>query len=313
MYKEIKTHLVERGIPEKEIAFIHSYNTELRKLELFRKFNSGEVRVLIGSTFKLGIGSNVQMRLKAIHHLDVPWRPADMVQREGRILRKGNINENIDIYRYISEGSFDSYSWQILETKQRFISQFLAGSSYQRTLSDLEDNVLTYAEVKALALSEPLMKRIAEAENEVKNLRIVVAKEKETMEELLKEKKLCSERDEILDRKHDMAEETLLRLNEYNENELNEAMDIASGFFSSSLTTGNNNSCIILGFEMFFNGIDAKGKKYIGLKDQDNDEVYQLEIGESLSGNLRRLMNYIKRFSKIVDEIWRNQGLIMRD
>lgn len=143
VYAELKARLEESGIPKKEIAFIHSYKTESRKLELFRKFNSGEIRILIGSTFKLGIGANVQVKLKAIHHLDVPWRPADMIQREGRIVRRGNENKDVMIFRYITRGSFDSYSWQILETKQRFISQFLSGSSYQRTASDLENNVLT--------------------------------------------------------------------------------------------------------------------------------------------------------------------------
>lgn len=134
---------MEQGIPQKEIAFIHSYQSEASRLSLYEKVNTGKIRILIGSTFKLGIGANVQTLLKAIHHLDVPWRPADMVQREGRIIRKGNRNNEIHIFRYITEGSFDSYSWQLLETKQRFISQFLSGSAYQRSTSDLEDNILT--------------------------------------------------------------------------------------------------------------------------------------------------------------------------
>ena len=187
VYKELKVRLIELGVPEKESAFIHSYQTETRKVELYKKFNEAKVRILIGSTFKLGIGANVQRRLKAIHHLDVPWRPADMVQREGRIIRRGNENDNVLIYRYISEGSFDAYSWQILETKQRFISQFLSGSSYQRSVSDLENNILTYAEVKALALSEPLMKQLAEKENEIKNFRIIIAKENENHQKMQEE------------------------------------------------------------------------------------------------------------------------------
>ena len=117
-----------------------------------------------------------------------------MVQREGRIIRRGNENEDVYIYRYITEGSFDSYSWQILETKQRFISQFLSGSSYQRTAADLENNVLTYAEVKALALSEPLMKQLAEKENEIKNLRIIIAKSEETHKDMEKELQQLSKR-----------------------------------------------------------------------------------------------------------------------
>lgn len=176
IYEELKSQLIAAGVPEKEIAFIHSYHTESRKLELYRKINNGIIRILIGSTIKLGIGANVQNKLKAIHHLDVPWRPADMVQREGRILRRGNGNDEVRIFRYIAEGSFDSYSWQILETKQRFISQFLAGTAYQRSLSDLESNVLTYGEVKALALSSPLMKELAEKENELRRLKILKAK-----------------------------------------------------------------------------------------------------------------------------------------
>ena len=176
IYEELKSQLIAAGVPEKEIAFIHSYHTESRKLELYRKINNGIIRILIGSTIKLGIGANVQNKLKAIHHLDVPWRPADMVQREGRILRSGNENDEVRIFRYIAEGSFDSYSWQILETKQRFISQFLAGTAYQRSLSDLESNVLTYGEVKALALSSPLMKELAEKENELRRLKILKAK-----------------------------------------------------------------------------------------------------------------------------------------
>lgn len=115
VYREIKTRLSQMDTPEKEIAFIHSYNTEEKKVTLYKKVNEGKVRVLIGSTFKLGIGVNVQERLKAIHHLDVPWRPADMIQREGRIIRKDNMYENVFIFRYVCEGSFDAYSWQILD------------------------------------------------------------------------------------------------------------------------------------------------------------------------------------------------------
>ena len=176
VYSKIKELLIERGVCENEIAFIHSFNSESAKLKLYEDVNKGKIRVLIGSTFKLGIGANVQTKLKAIHHLDVPWRPADMTQREGRILRRGNENKEVMIFRYITEGSFDSYSWQILETKQRFISQFLSGSSYQRSIEDLDNNVLSYAEVKAIALSNPIMKQVAEKENEIKTLQILCNK-----------------------------------------------------------------------------------------------------------------------------------------
>lgn len=173
VYEKLRSILISRGIHDKEIAFIHSYSTDLKKLELYDKFNRGEIRILIGSTVKLGTGANVQKRLKALHHLDAPWRPADMVQREGRILRMGNENNQVFIFRYITEGSFDAYSWQILETKQRFISQFLSGSAYQRSISDLESNVLSYGEVKALALSSPIMRDYAEKENYLRSFRIL--------------------------------------------------------------------------------------------------------------------------------------------
>ena len=194
VYHKLKELLIDGGIDENEIAFIHSYNTEARKIKLFKNFNEGKIRILIGSTFKLGIGANVQTKLKAIHHLDVPWRPADMVQREGRILRKGNENEDVFIFRYIAEGSFDSYSWQILETKQGFISQFLAGSTYQRESSDLEENVLSYAQVKAIALAQPLMKKRAEMENKLHNLMILTSKNNEAEERLDSELKELRER-----------------------------------------------------------------------------------------------------------------------
>lgn len=140
---------------------------EKRRTELFDKMRNGEIRVLIGSTFKLGIGVNVQDKLIAVHHLDVPWRPADMTQRESRILRQGNQNPKIEIYRYITEGSFDAYSWQLLETKQRFITELLSGSYTERDSSDIEDTVLDFAEVKALAVGNPLVKKRVETANEL--------------------------------------------------------------------------------------------------------------------------------------------------
>lgn len=220
VYAKLKEFLLAEGVPEKEIAFIHSYHTEQRKLELFRKVNSGEIRILIGSTFKLGIGANVQTKLKAIHHLDVPWRPADMIQREGRILRCGNENENVRVFRYIVEGSFDSYSWQVLETKQRFISQFLSGTSYQRSISDLESDVLIYGEVKAIALSAPEMKLIAEKENELRELSILKQKREAEVEDMRRElSAIPAELEKITAKKTDSAgrklrEASVRKLNE---------------------------------------------------------------------------------------------------
>lgn len=167
IYDELKGLLVKMGIAEGEIAFIHDASTERSREKLFEAMRQGIIRVLIGSTFKLGLGVNVQTKLIALHHIDVPWRPADMVQREGRILRQGNENKKVKIYRYITEGSFDAYSWQLLETKQRFITDILSGCIDDRSGADVDDTVLDYAEVKALAIGNPLIKKRVEVANEL--------------------------------------------------------------------------------------------------------------------------------------------------
>ena len=167
MYDELKRLLIEKGILPSQIAFVHDATTEAKRNTLFTRMRNGDIRVLIGSTFKLGIGVNVQDKLIAIHHLDVPWRPADMIQREGRILRQGNQNPKVQIFRYITEGSFDAYSWQLLETKQRFITSLLSGSYTEHEGSDIEDTVLNYAEIKALAVGNPLVKKRVETANEL--------------------------------------------------------------------------------------------------------------------------------------------------
>lgn len=160
VYDELKKELILRGIDPSDVMFIHQADTEAKRSKVEALFNAGEIRILIGSTQKLGTGSNVQERLYAIHHLDVPWRPADMTQREGRIIRQGNLNEEVFVYRYITEASFDAYTYQILENKQKFISQFLSGSlsAIHREETDCSDTVLSYAEVKALAIGNPLIK-----------------------------------------------------------------------------------------------------------------------------------------------------------
>lgn len=167
IYDDMKQLLISMGIPAGEIAYAHDASSEKQRAKLFDMMRKGTIRVLLGSTFKLGMGVNVQDKLIAIHHLDVPWRPADMTQREGRILRQGNQNPKVLIYRYITEGSFDAYSWQLLETKQRFITGLLSGSYTERDSSDIEDTVLDYAEVKALAVGNPLVKQRVETANEL--------------------------------------------------------------------------------------------------------------------------------------------------
>ena len=172
VYDSVKYELMGLGIPEHQIAFVHDATSESARTRLFSAINAGAIRVVIGSTAKLGVGVNVQERLVALHHLSVPWRPADMVQREGRIIRRGNSCEEVYIYRYITEGSFDSYSWQLLENKQRFISSFLSGTSATRDADDVADAVLNYAEVKALAIGNPLIKKRVETANRLERTKI---------------------------------------------------------------------------------------------------------------------------------------------
>ena len=175
VYHDIKRKLVNRGVSEEEIAFIHEANTELRKTELFGKVRSGQVRFLIGSTQKMGAGTNVQDRLIALHHLDVPWRPSDIEQQEGRILRQGNRNNTVHIYRYVTEGTFDSYSWQVIENKQKFISQIMTSKSPVRSCEDVDEAALTYAEVKALATGNPYIKEKMDLDIQVSRLKLMKA------------------------------------------------------------------------------------------------------------------------------------------
>lgn len=175
VYDELKERLCEKGVLEKEIAFIHDADTDSKKALLFGKVRSGEVRFLIGSTAKMGAGTNVQDRLKALHHLDVPWRPSDIEQQEGRILRQGNQNSKVEIFRYIKEGTFDSYSWQILENKAKFIGQIMTSKSPVRAADDIDEAALTCAEVKALATGNPLIKEKMDLDIQLAKLKLLKA------------------------------------------------------------------------------------------------------------------------------------------
>lgn len=175
VYEDIRDKLMAKGVPENEIAFIHDANTETRKAELFAKVRSGQVRFLLGSTAKMGAGTNVQDRLIALHHLDVPWRPSDIEQQEGRILRQGNMNDKVKIFRYVTEGTFDSYSWQLIENKQKFIGQIMTSKSPVRSCEDIDEAALTYAEVKALATGNPYIKEKMDLDIQVSKLKLLKA------------------------------------------------------------------------------------------------------------------------------------------
>ena len=176
LYDDMKQKLVEKGVSPKEIAFVHDAVNDAMRAQLFNKVRRGEIRILIGSTFKLGIGANVQDKLWAVHHLDIPWRPSDVTQREGRMLRQGNRNDEVAIYRYITNGSFDAYSWQLLENKQRFTSQIVNGEHPSRSGDEVDEVVLTYSEVKSLAVGNPLIKKRIELETELQRKSMLKAR-----------------------------------------------------------------------------------------------------------------------------------------
>ena len=184
VYDDLKNRLVAFGINENEIGFVHDATSDLKRAKMFESVNNGAIRILIGSTFKLGTGVNVQERLIAIHHLDVPWRPSDMVQREGRLVRKGNTNDSVFIYRYVTDGSFDAYSWQLLENKQRFITELLTGTAKGADERRLDDAVLSYAEVKALAIGNPLVKNRVETVNEIARVKALLNEERKRVSEV---------------------------------------------------------------------------------------------------------------------------------
>ena len=173
VYEDIRSKLIARGVPPEEIAFIHDANTEVKKKELFAKVRAGQVRVLIGSTAKMGAGTNCQDRLIALHDLDCPWRPGDLEQRSGRIVRQGNMNPDVQIYRYATEGTFDSYLWQTVENKQKFISQIMTSKSPVRSCDDIDEAALSYAEIKALCAGDPAIKEKMDLDVDVARLRLM--------------------------------------------------------------------------------------------------------------------------------------------
>ena len=175
VYEDIRKKLIAAGVPENEIEFIHNADTEAKKAALFSKVRSGDVRVLLGSTAKMGAGTNVQQRLVAVHHLDVGWKPSDMTQRNGRIIRQGNMNKEVKVFNYVTEGTFDSYLFQTLENKQRFISQIMTSKSPVRSCDDVDEQALSYAEIKALCAGNPLIKEKMDLDVQVAKLKVLKA------------------------------------------------------------------------------------------------------------------------------------------
>jgi hypothetical protein len=305
VYDEVKGLLVSMGIPPEKIAFIHDADTDIQRAKLFAKVRCGDVRILIGSTFKLGLGVNVQNKLVALHHLDVPWRPADMTQREGRILRQGNENERIDIYRYITEGSFDAYSWQLLETKQRFITGLLSGSLTERSGSDIESTVLDYAEVKALAVGNPLVKKRVEAANELSRYLALQRKAVETHVRLEKE---LMELPARINHQAEVIEKCKLDIehyhNNYREIDKEERKALRGALFaavrSNILMPTERVAMTYQGFDIVLPVNMTAEKPFIWL--QKNGRYY-VELADTELGMLVRIDNYLDKLEEHLEKM----------
>ena len=316
VYDEIKGLLSYMGIPINKIAYVHDATTEAKRSKLFDMMRRGEIRVLIGSTFKLGIGVNVQDKLIAIHHLDVPWRPADMTQREGRILRQGNENSKVYIYRYITEGSFDAYSWQLLETKQRFITGLLSGSYTERDGTDIEDTVLNYAEVKALAVGNPLVKKRVETANELSRYLVLQRKlvesrirlEKELFElpaQITYQKSLIEKanNDNEFYKFYKMTLPVAITTAQKNA-EASERKNIREIIFDgvreNELQKEERNLIVYRGFQVVLPANMRREKPFIWLQRTGR---YYVELGDTEVGGLIRIDNFLDNFEMHIDKL----------
>jgi N12 class adenine-specific DNA methylase len=315
VYDELRRLLVEMGVPYEKIAYVHDAQSESRREELFEAVRTGQVRVLIGSTFKLGMGVNVQDKLVAIHHLDIPWRPSDMVQREGRILRQGNENKKVYIYRYVTDGSFDAYSWQLLESKQRFISQLLSGTLTEKESEDVDSIVLNYAEIKALAIGNPLIKKRVETANELSRLLTLHRKSIYVREQLEAE---LAEIPERLERQSKLYTACTMDIEEYGRAKREYTQEerqklrraIADGIANYDLTEGVEKTLgEYQGFLVVLPSYLIPQKPHLWLK---RNGKYKVDVGESEFGYLTRLENALERLGDQL-KIYKDnvQGLIM--
>lgn len=308
LYDEMKQLLVKMGADERKIAFVHDAKTEKERNLLFASVQSGEIRILIGSTFKLGLGVNIQNKLCALHHLDVPWRPADMVQREGRIIRQGNENKKIEIYRYITEGSFDAYSWQILENKQRIISNVLSGSVDSRTCDEIDDAVLDYAEVKALAIGNPLLKERVECANELSRC-VTLQRKLLEMRSALEIEKLeipgkIKRQKELAERAK--ADSEFIEKNKfiYKNEERAKLREVLFGMLKENeLCDSEHTAFLYRGFDIILPTGMLKHKPFVYI---ENNGRYRIELGLAKRGILTRIDNFMDNFEKHLAKIGEN-------
>ena len=306
VYDDLKTKLIDRGIPEEEIAFIHDANTDARKQELFNKVRRGQVRVLIGSTQKMGAGTNCQDRLIALHDLDCPWRPSDLIQRSGRIIRQGNKNPEVDIYRYVTEGTFDAYLYQLVENKQRFISQIMTSKTPVRFAEDIDETALSYAEIKALAAGNPDIIEKTELDTQVAKLKLL--KQNYLSEKYALEDKVIkyypNEIKRLENRIEDMKEDIEVFNNNNTPDNAFEKMNIKGTNFTERKEAGEKiiEICKSMtnpepleigeykGFKIILSFDTMDRKFYASMK---NNLSYKTELGSDPSGNITRIDNVL--------------------
>lgn len=319
VYDDLKTKLIDRGIPEEEIAFIHDANTDARKQDLFNKVRRGQVRVLIGSTQKMGAGTNCQDRLIALHDLDCPWRPSDLIQRSGRIIRQGNKNPEVDIYRYVTEGTFDAYLYQLVENKQRFISQIMTSKTPVRFAEDIDETALSYAEIKALAAGNPDIIEKTELDTQVAKLKLL--KQNYLSEKYELEDKVIkyypNEIKRLENRIEDMKEDIEVFNNNNTPDNSFDKMNIKGTDFTERKEAGEKiiEICKSMtnpepleigeykGFKIIVSFDTMDRKFYASMK---NNLSYKTELGSDPSGNITRIDNVLNGIETRLSSIENN-------
>lgn len=311
VYQDIKEKLINLGIPEKEIAFIHDAKNDKEKEAIFAKVRNGEIRVLLGSTAKCGAGTNIQDRLIALHDLDVPWRPSDLEQRSGRIIRQGNRNKEVKVFRYITENTFDSYLWQIIENKQKFISQIMTSKTPTRVAEDADEIALSYAEAKALAISNPLFKEKVELENEITRLKMLEGAYNENKYEL--ERKISTEYPNTIEKLTKEINAIRADMKNLDLKEGFQGITLGGIFYSEKEAAGEKLIEMVKGLKLtseiqigFYKGLELTvnrdksfGSHHFSLK---GEHSYIGNLGSDKFGNLTRLENVVSKIPDLLKD-----------
>ena len=316
VYDDLRQKLVSLGIPEEEIKFIHEASTDAKKKELFAKVRTGAVRVLIGSTAKMGTGTNVQARLAALHDLDCPWRPADLEQRSGRIIRQGNMYPEVDIYRYVTKNTFDAYSWQIIENKQKFIAQIMTSKSPARSMEDADESTLSYAEIKALATGNPLIKEKMDLDVTVSRLTLLknsFLSQKYELEDQIRRhlpEQIKMTKQEITEFEDDLAQVKATHLEDSSQlssmvledktyTDRKEAGSALLEICKAETTPETAQLGSYRGFSMSLEFDSVQKQFVLKLK---RTRIYSLPLGHDVFGNLQRIDNGLESIEKLLED-----------